>query len=170
MVAFFYAAQCGWRVVVMGGQRIGAGRPADPNSMRSQVRGLGGKEDFVTLPPQGRTDVPPEWPLMESSIVERDFWDKLWASPQSLIWEIHGLEFQIANYVRTYFESVERGASANLKSAVIRMEGELGLSLNGMKTLKWQIGESLDASKPTPASRKTSSGNWLNGVRTDERA
>ena len=39
----------------MGGIRRGAGRPADPNSMRSQIRGLAGKEDFVTLPAVGRT-------------------------------------------------------------------------------------------------------------------
>jgi len=154
----------------MGGKRVGAGRPADPNSMRSQIRGLAGKEDFVTLPVQGRTDLPPEWPLMESTIVERALWVQLWAKPQALMWEIHGLEFQVAQYVRSYFESVEVGAVSGLKTAVIRMEAELGLSLNGMKSLGWQIAESLEASRPTPAARKTSSGNWLNGVRTDERA
>jgi len=154
----------------MGGKRVGAGRPADPNSMRSQIRGLGGKEDFVTLPVQGRTDPPPEWPLMESSYVEIALWETLWAKPQALMWEILGLEFQVAQYVRSYFESVMVDASAGLKTAVMRMEGELGLSLNGMKSLQWQIAESVEVSKPTPAARKTSTGNWLNGVRVNEGA
>lgn len=149
----------------MGGIRRGAGRPVDPNSMRSQIRALAGKEDFVTLPAEGRDAPAPEWPLIECTADELSLWGKLWQKPQALMWEIQGLEFAVAMYVRTYFEAVEPKAVAGLKTAALRMEGELGLSLPGMKTLGWQIAT---GDEPAPvaktASRQTSSGDWLKAV------
>ena len=153
----------------MGGTRLGAGRPSDPNSMRSQIRGLAGREDFVTLPAEGRTDPAPEWPLELVSTDEFAYWVKLWAKPQALMWEILGIEFAVAHYVRTYFEAVEPKAVSGLKTAVLRMEGDLGLSLLGMKTLSWQI-EDVATSHLAPAAtgkRKTSSGDWLKAVRVE---
>lgn len=148
----------------MGGSRRGAGRPIDPNSMRSQLKGLAGKEDFVTLPAEGRLAPPPEWPLPEVKTTEMILWGKLWQKPQALVWEIQGLDYAVAHYVRTYFEASEPGAVAGLKTAALRMEGELGLSLPGMKTLGWQIGDASAAPTPTTGSRQTSSGDWLKSV------
>lgn len=146
--------------------RRGAGRPVDPNSMRSHIKGLAGKEDFVTLPSEGRAGPAPEWPLAECTADELVFWSKLWATPQALVWEIHGLEFAVALYVRTYFEAAEPKAVSGLKIAALRMEGELGLSLPGMKTLGWQIaGDTASTPIAAPsAARKTSSGDWLKAV------
>lgn len=149
----------------MGGSRHGAGRPADPNSMRSQIRGLAGKEDFVTLPAAGRTEPAPDWPLELCTSDEFILWTKLWAKPQALMWDIVGLEFAVALYVRTYFEAAEPKSSAGVKTAALRMESELGLSMLGMKTLAWQI-EDGDA-EPIVAqagARQTSSGDWLKSV------
>lgn len=155
----------------MGGVRRGAGRPADPNSMRSQIRGLSGKEGFVTLPAEGRTDPAPGWPLDSVTDAERELWERLWAKPQALMWEIQGLEFAVAMYVRSYFEGVEPGASAGLKTAVLRMEGELGLSLLGMKTLGWQIEAGEDAvsagAVSKPLARRTPTDKWLEAVRVE---
>jgi hypothetical protein len=153
----------------MGGNRRGAGRPVDPNSMRSQIRGLAGKEDFVTLPASGRVAPAPEWPLTECTVDELALWGKLWCKPQALMWEIQGIDYAVAMYVRTYFEAVEPGAVAGLKTAALRMEGELGLSLPGMKTLGWQIisDEDSEPVAKTPAgsgARKTTGKNWLSAV------
>lgn len=145
--------------------RRGAGRPADPNSMRSQIRGLAGKEDFVTLPAEGRTDPAPEWPLELVTTEEFAYWVKLWSKPQALMWEILGIEFAVAHYVRSYFEAVEPKAVSGLKTAVLRMEGDLGLSLLGMKSLGWQIGDPNAEPVAAPsAARQTSSGDWLKSV------
>lgn len=148
-----------------GGSRTGAGRPIDPNSMRSVIKGLTGKEDWVTLPADGRATVVPEWPLKLVTVSEFDLWGKLWLRPQSAMWEINHLEFQVAAYVRTFFEAAEPGALAGIKSATIRMEAELGLSLPGMKTLGWQIA-SVDSIAPDASvtARQTSSSNWLKSV------
>jgi hypothetical protein len=150
----------------MGGIRRGAGRPIDPNSMRSQIKGLAGKEDFVTLPAEGRTDPEPEWPLAIGTADEMTLWAKLWQKPQALMWEIQGLDYAVAMYVRTFFEAVEPGAVAGLKTAALRMEGELGLSLPGMKTLGWQIAVSDDEPVTVlpKAARQTTGANWLKAV------
>lgn len=149
----------------MGGTRHGAGRPVDPNSMRSQIRGLAGKEDYVTLPAEGRDGPAPEWPLELVTPDEFAFWGKLWQKPQALVWEITGLEFAVALYVRTYFEAATPGAVSGLKTAALRMENDLGLSLLGMKTLGWQIGDPNAEPVAAPAAaRQTSSGDWLKSV------
>jgi hypothetical protein len=55
------------------------------------------------------------------------------------MWDRLGLEFQVAAYVRAYLESVQEKASAGLKTAVLRMEAELGLSTVGMGQLRWKF-------------------------------
>lgn len=157
----------------MGGSRTGAGRPADPNSMRSFIRGLAGKDDFVTLPAEGRLTPAPEWPFELGEKVELAYWAHLWSKPQALMWEMLDLNFTVALYVRTFLEAAEPGASAGLKTAAIRLEGELGISLPGMKTLGWQISTDGVASvepvaAPSIAARKTSSGDWLKAVSVEK--
>lgn len=68
-------------------------------------------------------------------------WDELWLKPQAHAWSALGLKFQVAAYVRAFLESVEAGASAGLKTAVLRMEAELGLSLPGMGAFRWRFAE-----------------------------
>ncbi len=145
--------------------RRGAGRPVDPNSMRSQIKGLAGKEDWITLPAQGRSGSAPEWPLHDCLQVESDLWVRLWSTPQALMWDIHRLEFAVALYVRTYFEASEPKSSAGMRTAALRMEGELGLSMPGMKSLGWQI-EEVDSvqGQVVPFARQTVGGDWLKAV------
>jgi hypothetical protein len=144
--------------------RRGAGRPVDPNSVRSMLKGIAGKEDWLTLPVGGRSEPAPPWPLSAASDAEMVLWDRLWSSPQALVWEAHHLEFSVAMYVRTFFEAAEPGVPAALKTAALRMEGELGLSLPGMKSLNWRIGDANEPAPTAPAARQTSSGDWLKAV------
>lgn len=145
--------------------RRGAGRPVDPSSMRSMLKGISGKEDWLTLPSQGRSAPAPEWPLSAASDAETALWDRLWATPQAIVWELHQLEFSVAMYVRTFYEAAEPGVPAAMKTAALRMEGELGLSLPGMKSLNWRIADVGENTAPAqPAARRTSSGDWLKAV------
>jgi len=69
------------------------------------------------------------------------------------MWDQLGLEFQVAAYVRAFIESVEAKASAGLKTAVLRMEAELGLSTVGMNALRWkfaidEVAERREEAKP----------------------
>lgn len=119
-----------------GGARARSGPPADPNALRRDRKD---DKDWVSLPAEGFAGEVPEFPLADASLTETSLWGVLWRKPQGVMWARLGLEFQVAAYVRAFIESVEAGASAGLKTAVLRMEAELGLSTVGMGQLRWKI-------------------------------
>ena len=119
-----------------GGSRARSGPPADPNALR---RDRAGDREWATLPAEGfRGDIP-EFPLPDALAAEVALWERLWRKPQGVMWSRLGLEYQVAAYVRAFLESVQEKASAGLKTAVLRMEAELGLSTVGMGQLRWKI-------------------------------
>lgn len=143
-----------------GGARARSGPGADPNSYRSQ------KKDWVSLPAGGFAGDIPAFPLPAALKVELELWAELWRKPQAVMWDQMGMKFQVAAYARAFLESVEEKASAGLKTAVLRMEGELGLSVPGMHSLGWRI-DGVEVPHPVEgvaAARQTSSGDWLKAV------
>lgn len=133
-----------------GGARARSGPAADPGSLRSA------KRDWVRLDPAGYQGEIPAFPLDDSSSAEAAMWDELWRKPQASQWAALGMRFQVAAYVRAFLESVQPEASAGLKTAVLRMETELGLSVSGLHGNGWLI----EASDPeeTPKAKRSSSG------------
>lgn len=123
-------------IMASGGARARSGPPADPNALRRDR-----KDDaaWVTLPAKGFSGVVPEWPIGAASGSETALWARLWRKPQAFMWDQLQLEFEVAAYVRAFLESVEPEASAGLKTAVLRMSAELGLSTVGMGQLRWKI-------------------------------
>ena len=119
-----------------GGARARSGPAADPNALRRDRKD---DREWLTLPVSPVESVP-EFPLGNASEVETALWGVLWAKPQAHMWLSLGLSFQVAAYVRSFVESVEAGASAGLKTAVLRMEAELGISIVGMNALRWRFG------------------------------
>jgi len=121
-----------------GGARARSGPPADPNALRRDR-----KDDaaWVTLPAEGFQGDIPEWPFGLAQDDEPNLWAELWRKPQAVMWKNLGLHNQVAAYVRAFLESVAPGASAGLKTAVLRMEAEIGLSLPGMGSLRWKFSE-----------------------------
>lgn len=143
-----------------GGARARSGPAADPNALRRDR-----KDDkaWIDLPGEGFSGEIPDFPLPKAlhfALVfegaaktkvpdhaateqawdaEQEFWDKLWRKPQAAMWLQLGLEYEVAAYVRAFLESVEAEASAGLKTAVLRMSAELGLSTVGMGQLRWRI-------------------------------
>jgi hypothetical protein len=93
------------------------------------------------LPVEGFQGDVPVFPLPDALGVEVELWGKLWRKPQAFMWAKLGLEFEVAAYVRAFIESTEAKASAGLKTAVLRMAAELGLSLPGMHSLRWKFSE-----------------------------
>ena len=142
-----------------GGARARSGPAPDPNSYRSMDR------EWVELPAAGFAGDIPAFPLPAAFAVEVELWRELWRKPQAAAWDALGLKFQVAAYVRAFLESVAEGASAGLKTAVLRMEAELGLNVPGMRSNGWRISDG-EPSAPTPArgARKTTSGDWLKAV------
>ena len=121
-----------------GGARARSGPAPDPNALRRDRRDDAG---WVTLPADGYDGVKPVFPLSAASDAELGLWDELWTKPQAKQWALLGLEYEVAAYVRAFLESVQPDASAGLKTAVLRMAAEVGLSLPGMHQLRWRFGE-----------------------------
>lgn len=127
-----------------GGSRSRSGPAPDPNALRRDR-----KDDasWVTLPAEGFAGETPQFPLSGLTTSESALWTTLWSKPQAAMWSKLGLEFEVAAYVRAYLESTEQKASAGLKTAVLRMAAEIGLSLPGMHSLRWVIAEDEVAAK-----------------------
>jgi hypothetical protein len=89
---------------------------------------------------------------------ELAMWDELWKKPQAAMWDSLGLKFQVAAYVRGYLESVGPDSNSGLKTAVLRMEAELGLSTVGLNSLRWKFSTDEVAKKRSePAAKKGTS-------------
>ena len=103
-------------------------------------------------PAEGFTGRAPTFPLAEPSTAEKKLWRVLWKKPQAVMWDRHGLTFQVAHYCRSFLEASERGAPASLKTSVLRMEDSLGLSTVGLNALRWSItSDELGAKRAEPA-------------------
>lgn len=121
-----------------GGARARSGPPPDPEALR---RDRPNDPGWVVLPVTGRPGPAPEWPLGgEPEDRERWHWNRLWVLPQATQWERLGLVVDVAVYVRRLCEVEQRGASASLGNHVIRLGENLGLTLPGMRMLRWQVG------------------------------
>lgn len=121
-----------------GGARARSGPAPDPNALRRDRKDDAGWE---TLPSGGHTGEIPSFPLPVPLVGEVELWKTLWGKPQAAMWAKLGLEYEVAAYVRAFLESVEAEASAGLKTAVLRMSAEIGLSLPGMHSLRWKFSE-----------------------------
>lgn len=119
-----------------GGARARSGPAPDPSALRRDR-----KDDkaWVSLPAEGFSGDVPEFPLGSASDQEIELWADLWRKPQAVMWDRLGLKYEVAAYVRAFLESVQPEASAGLKTAVLRMSAELGLSTVGMGQLRWKI-------------------------------
>lgn len=121
-----------------GGTRSRSGPAPDPNALRRDRKD---DADWVTLPAEGYQGEVPRFPLSVALGAETDLWSILWRKPQAFMWAKLGLEYEVAAYVRAFLESTEAEASAGLKTAVLRMGAEIGLSLPGMHSLRWKFAE-----------------------------
>lgn len=152
-----------------GGRRARSGPAPDPLSRTSLVNG----REFTVLPLVHDAPVP-EFPFADVSVAELAVWGELWKKPQAVMWSRLGLVFQVAAYARSLVESVEPGASAGLKTAVIRMEAELGVSTSGMLQNGWVIetpagGPARPVQPPRGGVKKqTPTGSWLEAVKVEE--
>ena len=152
-----------------GGRRARSGPAPDPLSRTSLVNG----REFTILPLVHDAPVP-EFPFADVSVAELAVWGELWKKPQAVMWSRLGLVFQVAAYARSLVESVEPGASAGLKTAVIRMEAELGISTSGMLQNGWVIetpagGPARHTPPPNGGVKKqTPTGSWLEAVKVEE--
>lgn len=127
-----------------GGARDRSGPPADPNALRRFRKD--DQKSWIDLDPAGYKGDIPEYPFLsefahpsDSVNAEIELWAKLWRKPQAAMWAKLGMENSLAMYVRSFLEASKPDAPASLRTTVLRMEGELGVSIVGMRGLRWRL-------------------------------
>lgn len=109
---------------------------ADPNAVRRDNDHL----EFEELPADGRAGDAPDWPLSpRATRREVALWRQEWRRPQAVAWQARGQEIEVALYVRTLRMTEKPGATAAMLAELRRQRDALGLTANGMKSLRWII-------------------------------
>lgn len=132
-----------------GGARTGAGRPPDTSSLAEVLRIEAGA--IRTLPKE-RSGAAPAWPLSKASAREVVVWRQMWKRPQAIVWEEQSSHRQVAMHVRTSVEAEEPGASASIRSLLLRQENDLLLSHAALLRAGFRI-----SVNPTPAATVSAS-------------
>lgn len=144
-----------------GGARNRSGPPADPNSGRSERRGI----KLSALPSEGYSGEAPDFPLpkmlryrwefedkrrfqvLDDDATkmyrerELDVWSEIWAAPQGAAWATQPWRWSVvAEFCRlkTIVEG-EPDANASLVSQLHRYRDQIGLTPAGLKENGWAI-------------------------------
>ena len=98
---------------------------------------------MIQLPVEGYDGPIPEWPLSFPSDLELARWEKLWRTPQAMMWVRMHIDDAVARYVRNCLlvenDSHTTVALAHLHSEIRQLEDRLGLSPLALKRLGWEI-------------------------------
>lgn len=140
-----------------GGSRSRSGPAPDPNSGRSEKRGV----VFSALPRVGFQGKVPEFPLpkmlmgfwtkdgeyIEDSDGEKSFadrerwlWEWAWRTPQAAVWDAEPWrQYSVAHWVRA--SVICEGASAKGvdRTTMLRLQEEIGLSDDALARKGWKI-------------------------------
>lgn len=141
-----------------GGARNRSGPGIDPNSARSDDRGI----TLTTLPAEGYKGETPRWPLGrmqgEDLTIDRELavWAEAWTTPQATAWISQPWRWPvIGEYCRLKAViELAPAATASLISQLHRYRDQLGLTPAGLKENGWRIAVDETAVKRT-AVRKT---------------
>lgn len=130
-----------------GGARNRSGPPPDPNSARSDRRGL----TLIALPADGYDGKPPTFPLPSPTARERKVWRDAWRTPQADAWAKESWRWRtIALWVRWSVRMEESDSPASLGAVVHRLADQIGMTPAGLKENGWKIGGRSHADEYVP--------------------
>lgn len=145
-----------------GGARNRSGPPSDPNSARSDRRGV----SLTALPSEGFKGIAPEFPLPVRVVVdvrwedgskvtegdrdstealrdrELELWEWAWSTPQACAWAMPSEGWRIhsvAMWVRTAVICEGTDGTAADKNSLHRFADQIGLTPAGLKENGWSI-------------------------------
>ncbi|MFF8473893.1 hypothetical protein [Streptomyces sp. NPDC015414] len=131
-----------------GGARARSG-PAPTSTERSH-KAKSDAQGWVTLPIDGRDGPLPAWPLASPNDREMELWERLWETPQAVMWDQLRQEFEVASYVRLLARAEAPRSSAIIWGQVKQLAESLGLSVSGMARNRWTI-DAVNADEDQPA-------------------
>lgn len=138
-----------------GGARNRSGPTADPNSARSEARGI----KFLHLPSKGYTGRVPAWPLTKATAREREVWKEAWRTPQAAQWIRDKWRHRtVAMWVRWSVRAEDIDAPAAALTQSLRLADQIGLSPaglieNGWKIVGDEVAEARTAKQEKPATK-----------------
>lgn len=154
-----------------GGARVNSGPAPDPNALRRERKD--DKAGWWLLPPEGRDGAVPGWPMHGESEfpAEREMWERLWATPQAVVWEELGWTLEVALYCRC-MAMAEQG---DIKAAgeARQWSDRLGLNPAAMLRNRWKVDvpqAPASSGKAAPAARKSARERRLELVKDAETA
>ena len=163
-----------------GGARSRSGPPPDPNSDRSERRGI--PAGLIRLPASGYKYRPKKFPLAEYEVRrpvrdgdsvmlvrddeataewarrEQELWRQLWKLPQAVAWHMpqnRYLELTVALYCRQIRLCETPEAKSADRTTLQRYADTLGLTPQGLKLNGWIIVDDADVE---PESKRAASG------------
>ena len=130
-----------------GGARNRSGPAPDPNSARSDRRGL----TFTALPVSYEGPVP-GFPLVGPSEREVEVWERVWRGPQGNAWSQPSEEWRhltIGLYVRVFVacERFEGLPSGQTMAQLHRLADQVGLTPAGLRENGWSVAKDEVAAK-----------------------
>ena len=129
-----------------GGARVRTGPAPNPNSLRQNPA------DWTHLPAAGRDGPAPAFPLDRPAKRELEVWESEWKRPQAIMWERLRQEIEVAMYVRSLVDAESPVAKAESRTLVIRLMGELGITVGGLAKNRWIIDvETSEPVRETPS-------------------
>lgn len=113
--------------------------------------------DWVGLPAEGRPGPAPKMPDREWASSTREWWARLWATPQATQWAEDDPEIaRLALLHQTIWHESPNGPSPGLLSEMRQIEDRHGLSPKAMLQLRWKIvrTETAEEQKPKSSGRR----------------
>ncbi|MGH8272466.1 MAG: hypothetical protein ACRESG_09095 [Gammaproteobacteria bacterium] len=121
-----------------GGARNRSGPSADPDSGRSDKRGV----VLTALPAEGYKGDPPRFPLPGCLVREDELWTWAWSTPQAAAWAQQSWRWPIvAMWVRTFVICEGSLATAADKGSLHRFADQIGLTPAGLNENGWKIAD-----------------------------
>lgn len=121
-----------------GGARTRSGPAPDPNSGRSDARGI----QLTALPSAGYKGRPPglNQYLIKPTARHRKIWTQLWSTPQAAAWSLEPWRWPIVADLVKYVERTDHpDCPASYATSVRQLRDDLGLSAAGLKANGWAI-------------------------------
>lgn len=120
-----------------GGARNRSGPPPDPNSGRSDRRGVS-----LTALPASYDKAAPVFPLPDLSVREAEVWAETWRLPQANAWALPSESWRVrsvAMWVRLSVRCEDPEASASLLGQLHRFADQIGLTTAGLAEMGWRV-------------------------------
>ena len=120
-----------------GGARNRSEPPPDPNSGRSDRRGV-----TLSALPTSYTGPVPDFPLPDESVRESEVWAQAWQLPQANAWALPSESWRVrtvAMWVRLSVRCEDVEAGAALYAQLHRFADQIGLTTAGLTEMGWRV-------------------------------